>query len=782
MTTLNQEEKFLKLFKGGLKIQAYTMSVKTLLSERNLQRINYSPYYQRNYVWDNIKQTFFIESVILGTEIPPLILFKSGMSKIEVIDGRQRFETLKRFKQNDFKLSSKGLMSLQALGRKSFNTLNSAIQTTFWDSHIRVFEFEIVNEPNIDEIIEDKIKKEIFRRYNTGITPLTTIEIDNAKYEDDLLSNKFEEELEKDKIFYQNVKNCFFYNEKENNDLLSQMVSFLRKCYILHTFPIAKYAQGSERAEIMELLYDSSVNSYSMNDDELEEDFLKYKNQIKTVAQIQDNFIKDEKDDILRNLLINECLLWILRILDQESINIDISKFTPQLRKYLKNNIEFYSLDNPHFSKSVIGRFKNITDFFKESANFDFELYLRNIYFKDTVKKLRQNESELHDEIKQLENLRINKPSPIAIYVDDLKTDLKSSRYLIRPPYQRKERITILKASSIIESILLNIKLPPIFIYKRNDKVKEVVDGQQRLLSIIGFLGAQYSDEKGDLFFSKNNAYKLKGLKILTELNGKSYLELSQDQKDKILDFIIDEIIIEERINESFEPTDLFIRLNQKPYPIKQNSFEMWNSTVDKDVIKEIKKVSSKHTSWFFSKEIFDAQERTDRLDNEELITILSFIVYNNKSNKYDKILGFFPRQDRISCRINDKNSLTDFLNKLEKNASEKEVFLECVNKTDELINLFGQLLNNPSKDILNNFLNVKKSKKFRRSFQDFYIIWLILLEKQPFHVISNEYDNILENITLSLRMLRNADNKSIDNQYMNDFKALISNENPVIK
>src|SRR5690606_10357679 len=95
---------FKDVFQNFLKISARTVSVKTLLSERNLRRINYSPYYQRNYVWDNIKQTFFIESVILGTEIPPLVLFNSG-AHIEVIDGRQRFETLKRFKENDFSLS-----------------------------------------------------------------------------------------------------------------------------------------------------------------------------------------------------------------------------------------------------------------------------------------------------------------------------------------------------------------------------------------------------------------------------------------------------------------------------------------------------------------------------------------------------------------------------------------------------------------------------------------------------------------------------------------------------
>ena len=137
------EKNFLDIFKGSLKITPRTISIKTLLSERNLRRINYKPYYQRNYVWDNIKQTFFIESVLLGTEIPPLILFKSG-TNIEVIDGRQRFETLKRFIENDFSLTEKGLLSLPALAKQNFNKLNPEIIEIFWNSNIRVFEFEVI--------------------------------------------------------------------------------------------------------------------------------------------------------------------------------------------------------------------------------------------------------------------------------------------------------------------------------------------------------------------------------------------------------------------------------------------------------------------------------------------------------------------------------------------------------------------------------------------------------------------------------------------------------------
>ena len=61
-------------------------------------------------------------------------------------------------------------------------------------------------------------------------------------------------------------------------------------------------------------------------------------------------------------------------------------------------------------------------------------------------------------------------------------------KFLVRPSYQRSEVINLLKASAIIESILLGINLPPIFIFKRLDGVSEVIDGQQRLLTILGFI------------------------------------------------------------------------------------------------------------------------------------------------------------------------------------------------------------------------------------------------------------------------------------------------------
>lgn len=756
------EQHFIEVFKNSIKITARTISVKTLLSERNLRRINYKPYYQRNYVWDTIKQTFFIESVILGTEIPPLIFFKSG-TNVEVIDGRQRYETLKRFLENDIVLTEKGLMSLPALSKSTFNKLSDEIKTVFFNSNIRIYEFEVI--VGVSPLIEDKIKKEIFRRYNTGITPLTTVEIDSAKYDNDRLSAFFEKELIEDSAYREGLRKCFFPNEVESPDLTEKMVDFKRRAFILSRFPISKYATGSQRSEIINILYETAIN----NIEDLDSENLKLKNQIKKVIEIQDKF--NQSDFSPKYKLLFETILWAIRILEEESVDFDLTKSFKTLLAHYKEYIDLYSDENSFFYKTIIQRFSDTASLFERIFGVNFEIYIRRNDFRNELKALKQTDSDVDDVIKRLESLRINKPSPISKPIEEILSDVVTSKYLIRPSYQRQEKISVIKASSIIESTLLGIYLPPIFIYKRKSGEKEVVDGQQRLLSVISFLGKQYRNEKDELTYSINNNYKLKGLKILTNLNGSNYSSLSDTEKDKILDFVIDEIIIEENLNEGFEPTDLFIRLNQKPYPINNNSFEMWNSTVDKDIIDKIKEITNRYISWFYSKESSDTSNRTDRMENEELVTILSYIVHHiNKDKTYDKVLGLFPRIDRITCRLKNKTAITDFLNRLEDSIAEKELFLTSINRTEILIIKLQELFNNsPTKDEINSFFNVKASKTFRRSYQDFYITWLILNSLKS-DVNSTTIPIIKNDIREMLVSLRNANNVEVNQKYFDDF------------
>jgi len=748
-----------EVFKHSLSINARSMSVGTLLSERNLKRIDYDPYYQRNYVWDKGKQTFFIESVILGTEVPPLILFKTG-NKIEVIDGRQRFETLKRFKENNLSLNIKGLKELQVLKNLSFNKLSDVNKEIFLTSNIRIFEFEVINNLDLTEDIIDKVKKEIFQRYNTGITPLTRDELDNAKYDSDLFSERFKKELSKCDDFFKNFNKCFFPKEDitdNNNGLIAKNVDIIRRFKILYEFPIVTYARGTNRTEIIELLYDFSKNNF----DDIDKEFIDFKFTIDKTLEIFNSLSKKPQ---LNNKFIYECILWAINILKQENVSFefDLNKMSDFYIKYL----DIYTEKDFHYYGAIIRRFENTAELFEKMSGYNFDQFIRNNKFKEKIDGLKQTDEDSAKSIKELASLRLHKPHPTSTPIDEIRNDLKTSRYLVRPSYQRQEKVTELKASSIIESILLGINLPPIFIFKTKNNVKEVVDGQQRLLSIIAFLGEQFNNENGRLTYSKNNNFKLKGLKILTDLEKKRFSELSEDYKDKILDFVLDLIIIEEEMNEKFDPIDLFIRLNYKPYPIKQNSFEMWNSIVDIDVIKKIKEIrNDDFKTWFYLREIKDG--KPDRMLNEELITSLSYILY-----KKSDVIGFFLRQDRITCRLKDKKGLSEFLIDLDNTAIEKKYFLKVLDRTRKLIKklplLFGGII---TKEKLNEFLNVKNNQTYSRSLQDFYVIWIVLSEVKD-EIFEEKAERILEDIKTLLCLVKNVDDKLINEEYRELFEA----------
>lgn len=758
------ENEFNRLFKNNLKINTRTISVKTLLSERNLSRINYKPYYQRNYVWDAKKATFFIESILLGTDIPPLIFFKSGKN-IEVIDGRQRFETLKRFKESSFKLTTHGLMELKVLQDENFNTLNPEIKDAFLNTKVRLFEFEVVNEPRLSLELEDKIKKEIFRRYNTGITPINSMELDNAKYDEDSLTTVIKEYLESNKDTVVDIINCFFSNKKRKSDVTSSSIAdFLRRYITLSHFPIYSYAGSGSRTDIRELLYEFIT-------DNIEDNEIYFNNFISSVKDVIYIHKKISLIEDLDNKLIYECMLWAFEIMKSEGVEyiIDDNIF-PSLIEHYKNNLHLYSLDGAHYYGSIVKRFEDTSSFFGKKYNFDFGIYIKKDGFSSQIKEMKQTEEDGLKRINVLDKLRVLKPEPSSEPIEEVVSDLNTNKYMLRPSYQRQERISIAKASSIIESILLGIYLPPIFIYKNKDGVKEVIDGQQRLLSILAFMGKQYLNEKGQEDYSKNNNFSLKGLKILTDLNGSKFSALPENLSEKIYDFDLNIIEIDYKLNNAFKPVDLFIRLNNKPYPIKENSFEMWNSTVSLDVIQKIKDITEANIDWFYLR-VVKKDRVNDRMENEEMITVLSYLDHLESTNSPIKGVEFYLKQDRLNSRITNKSGISNFLNSLDSNPAKKKEFVDSINNTKTFIDKINLLLGDSNDKLseLNDMFNVKNITAFKRSLQDIYLLWMVI-HKIDIKTIEKSRLEIKSDCVDLLKSMKNTESKEINEQYMLQF------------
>lgn len=96
---------------------------------------------------------------------------------------------------------------------------------------------------------------------------------------------------------------------------------------------------------------------------------------------------------------------------------------------------------------------------------------------------------------------------------------LANGDYNLHPEFQRRRRWNRVKQSQLIESFIMNVPIPPIFLYEQDLAKYEVMDGLQRLTAISEF----YQDK-----------YKLEGLEFWPELNGYKYSTLPKSVKQGI--------------------------------------------------------------------------------------------------------------------------------------------------------------------------------------------------------------------------------------------------------
>ncbi len=765
------EEDFERIFTSHLKIETKSKSIESLFSLRSLNKINYTPYYQRNYVWDDHKATYFIESILLGTEIPPLVFFNNG-SSTEVIDGRQRFETIKRFRENQFFLTRNGLAALTQIARSTYESLQASSETKsiidlFLDAKIRIIEFKIVNESKRNTALEDKVKKEIFGRYNSGITPLKKPEIDNAFYDTDSVFQHFKTFVKQDSEFCNIITDLFLpQRESEDGFDVGRILQFIRRYLVLYKFPIKYYSWGNNRTETLDKLYQHMVNEVGDVNNLCD----KFIEKIHLVHRMKQVFT--EKSINLKRPAF-ECLLWGLQVLDAEEI--ELSKVNkPDLIERLgyaisKNNDKF--VDSLYY-REVQERFSFTANLFEQEFGVNLRAYIDgDKKTRDELNLIRKSENkDTVTKLGELASLRVTKPEPSLSSIDDIVTVMDRNMFLVRPSYQRSEVINTSKASSIIESILLGISLPAIFIYKRKDGVSEVIDGQQRLLTILGFIGKSYIDETGHLCASKISGFSLKGLRILKHLNNKNYNDLKDfdaSLQDKILDFELLVVEIQENLNPDFNPVDLFVRINNKPYPIRENSFEMWNSWVDRDIVETIRKNLDKHREWFYIKLVKSRNDR-DRMENEELYTSLAYLEYQRlKSKDSEKYLYIYNSKKRINVRMGSSHEITGIFQSVFEDKEVKKNFLRGIKNVESFVKKIKLILLDRDveggKEIVDKFLGdelnllfkgQRQVRSFRRTKQDFYILWSLLsplnLEMVKFHRLNIKKD--LKEIFYELR------------------------------
>lgn len=747
-----------------VKIQTSLRSIEgVFFDDEKKNSTNYNPSYQRNYVWDADKASYFIESIFIGTEVPPLIYFNNN-GMLEIIDGRQRYETILKFVENKLRLKKSGLPKLGNLtdfADKTFEELNESYKNIFKKTRLRIMEFSF-NYDNHTPEDEEKLKHEIFQRYNTGITPLKSLDVGKAEYSNDGLVQAFREELHK-KEKYEVVSDLFHFDKLTEDVLLQE----IRELLVINIMPIRFYAQQTK--QIIKRYFDfiSDKTTESESQDEVVADFF---DKLTVISKIK-NVLSAKGCEY--NRIYSECLFWALSVMRSSDKSIDLQEEECQeIALFLLDKKDAFTITRSSFAGSKISRYGIIAEYFGKKYNIDFNEYLKQ---GDTFNSQKAKMSEGHkSQPIEIRYLHRYKQEPTTYDVSDIFRMVKQERYLIRPTYQRGEVISIKKASSIIESLLLDIKLPPIFVYARQDDVYEVIDGQQRLLSILAYMKMSYKNEQGVFEESKNNGFAL-NLKdgILKSYHGKHFDQLPTTDQKKLKSAGLWVVEISEIGNEDFDPIDLFVRLNNKPYPIKPHTFEMWNSYIKRSIIDTVKDIYQRHKSWLYLRKTNDV-----RMDSENILTILAYFqhVFTSVSKSEwidgiypDKTVDLFMAGDKLSCRLKSKVEITRFLEQKDITHVIKAINsleFDFIAKLEVLLEEYA--MPTSRSDMAKTLDSIMCIENSKRTIQGFYILWL-LLHDIPKDSIEKDAASLGDKIKGFFKLAKNVTNKD---EFIANFKS----------
>lgn len=151
------------------------------------------------------------------------------------------------------------------------------------------------------------------------------------------------------------------------------------------------------------------------------------------------------------------------------------------------------------------------------------------------------------------------------ITVEELVRRVMRNRIEYAPVYQRQFRWDPQRQSDFIESLLLGIPIPPLFMATNVDSNQgtrwEVVDGLQRLLTLVQFAELEEFSKQDYLRHVNKESFPLNNLKYLTTLNGKKFNEMPIDIRTSLLDRPIKITVLNDKSDTNVR-FDLFERLN----------------------------------------------------------------------------------------------------------------------------------------------------------------------------------------------------------------------------
>jgi hypothetical protein len=266
-------------------------------------------------------------------------------------------------------------------------------------------------------------------------------------------------------------------------------------------------------------------------------------------------------------------------------------------------------------------------------------------------------------EEKYRKQMRQIHPQKIELPISTLQAMIKE-QITLNPEFQRRDRWDNKKRSRFVESVIMNVPVPPVFLGEDEYGAYVVLDGRQRLTAIHEFL---------------NNAFPLEGLTVWKELNGSRYVDLEKSGLNKTLTrrFIPAILLLKESSPEV--KYDVFDRLNTGG--VKANEMEIRNAVFRGEFTKLL------HTSSALSnfRKLWGIPEDLKNLVDNTLYSTMEDVEY---------VLRFFALRDAALIEGRFKDYLSYFMkakneaysNDAGLRATDEAIFRDTINTTYQLL------------------------------------------------------------------------------------------------
>lgn len=223
------------------------------------------------------------------------------------------------------------------------------------------------------------------------------------------------------------------------------------------------------------------------------------------------------------------------------------------------------------------------------------------------------------------DRLRATRTQSFDISVGEILSIHERGELVIRPEFQRLFRWSVEKQSRFVESLLLEIPVPPIFVIETDSGVYELIDGLQRITSVMNFF-----NEKAPLV--------LEGCDIVRELNGHTAqsLPLALRLRAKRVPL---RMVVVKRESSPHAKYEMFYRLNTGGEPatdqeVRNCVIRIIDNTFNQFIIDRASFAAYRTCISHFS------GEQIKKLYDQELV--LRFFAFKNALTKYRHAIGEF--------------------------------------------------------------------------------------------------------------------------------------------